>query len=125
VSLETRSVEVSWSGSDVYATVRATGALQASAAVAADFDGDGVADVVAGWRGAESGVLVLLQGDADAVYQDRPEARARRKAIGSPFSPFAASKVIDSPEVGPSSNGDWAVVTAAFRRHRDCSSAAA
>jgi hypothetical protein len=97
VSLETRSVEVSWSGSDVYATVRATGALQASAAVAADFDGDGVADVVAGWRGAESGVLVLLQGDADAVYQDRPEARARRKAIGSPFSPFAASKVIDSP----------------------------
>ena len=55
----------------------------------ADFDGDGVADLAAGFaRPDGSGVVVLYRGNVDALYPHSPEARQRRtqgRYVDTPF----------------------------------------
>ncbi len=55
----------------------------------ADFDGDGVADLAAGFAAPEGGgVAVLYRGNVDALYPNSSEARRRRtegRFVGSPF----------------------------------------
>jgi hypothetical protein len=63
------------------------------ALAAADFDEDGVADLVTGFVTASgSGVVTVRLGNADTIYPHTPAARARRRAgrpIASPFLPGA------------------------------------
>jgi hypothetical protein len=60
--------------------------------VSADFDEDGVADLVCAYDGSNGGVMTLHRGNVDAIYPNSPEAR-QRDAIGesadSPFLPTA------------------------------------
>src|SRR5690606_4724569 len=55
---------------------------------AADFDADGVPDLLAGYAIADGGMLVLHRGNVDALYPNTPEARARRRAGQFTSSPF-------------------------------------
>lgn len=65
------------------------GGTHAHALAAADFDEDGMPDLVGGYTGASgAGVVTLLRGNADAVYPNSPEARERRARGESSASPF-------------------------------------
>ena len=55
---------------------------------AADFDADGVPDLLAGYATGEGGKLVLHRGNVDALYPHTPEARARKLAGQFTAAPF-------------------------------------
>lgn len=62
------------------------------ALASADFDEDGMADLVASYEGDSGGLLSLHFGNVDAVRPHAPEAKARRAAgtfVDSPFLPEA------------------------------------
>lgn len=62
------------------------------ALAAADFDADGMPDLLAGYATGDGGMLVLHRGNVDALYPNTPEARRRRLAgefTASPFLPGA------------------------------------
>src|SRR5262245_9483350 len=81
------------SGADVMAGPALPQALAAEGVrplslASADFDGDGVADLAAGFaRPDGSGAVVLYRGNVDALYPNTPEARQRRTqgSVGMPF----------------------------------------
>jgi hypothetical protein len=65
------------------------GAMRPLSLAAADFDEDGVADLLAGHAAAAGGLLTLHLGNPDAIYPHAPAARARRPAgpAPAPFQP--------------------------------------
>ncbi len=52
---------------------------RALAMAAADFDEDGVPDLIASHAGAEGGLVTLRRGNVDAIYPNSPEAKARKQ----------------------------------------------
>ncbi len=67
---------------------------------AADFDGDGVPDLAAGFGTPEGGAVVLYRGNVDALYPNSPEARQRRiqgSLVGEPFLPMDRVLVLTAP----------------------------
>jgi all-beta uncharacterized protein/S-layer family protein len=68
----------------------------------ADFDEDGVPDLVSGYACASGGIITIHRGNVDSIYPNSPEAK-RRKAEGtftdapflSPASVFAVSESAD------------------------------
>ncbi len=56
-----------------------------------DFDGDGVADLAAGFATEDGGVVVLYRGNVDALYPHSPEARQRRESGGFVAEPFLST----------------------------------
>jgi uncharacterized repeat protein (TIGR01451 family) len=70
---------------------------------AADFDGDGVADLLTGYGGANGAYLVLRRGNIDSIYPDHPEARRRGDGgefSGSPFlAPESPLLLPEAPEL--------------------------
>ena len=74
----------------------------------ADFDEDGVPDIVAGYAGAKDGVITIQRGDNDAVFPNTREAIAHRAqsraTVGLPPAPddiqspfFVLSRAFDVP----------------------------
>src|SRR6185503_13408883 len=72
----------------------------------ADFDEDGIPDIVAGYRGTKDGAISIHRGDADAIFPNTPDAVAHRSTsnqppsaddIPSPF--FVQSRVFDTLSV--------------------------
>ncbi len=65
-----------------------------------DFDEDGTADLVSGYRVAGKGLLVIHRGNADAIFANTAEAK-QRKADGTftdaAFLSPAAEFAVDSP----------------------------
>ncbi|HKQ06162.1 MAG TPA: hypothetical protein VJ464_13585 [Blastocatellia bacterium] len=94
----------------------------------ADFDEDGVPDLISGYAAASGGMVSLLRGNVDALYPNTPEAQ-QRKANGSftdaPFlSPalvFGVPEAADFLGAGDfDGDGHWDVVAAARgSRHLD------
>jgi hypothetical protein len=87
----------------------------------ADFDEDGVPDLISGYAGPRSGIVTMLRGDVDSLFPNAPEAQ-RRKAEGdftdSPFlSPARVFELPESPDfIGAGdfdADGHWDVVAAA------------
>lgn len=62
------------------------------ALAAADFDEDGMPDLVSGYAGGDGGIVTLHRGNVDALFPNAPEAK-RRRATGqfsdAPFLPTA------------------------------------
>ncbi len=79
-----------YEGADPVAQAVASGAARPLSLAAADFDEDGVPDLVVGY-GAPAG-LALHRGNVDAIYPNAPEAQRRRaegRFIDAPFLPQA------------------------------------
>lgn len=89
--------------------------------VAADFDEDGVPDLVVGGGNSNGGVLRLLRGNVDALYPNTPEAKERKARGIYEDASFLATTVEvsfpDSPDfLGAGdfdADGHWDLVTAA------------
>ena len=86
----------------------------------ADYDEDGVADLVIGYGGEKGGIITLLRGNLDALYPNSHEAR-RRRALGacteddflSPARVFDVKGAPDFIAAGDfDADGHWDVATA-------------
>ncbi len=60
------------------------------ALVAADFDEDGVQDLVGGYAGGNGGIVTVARGNVDALYPNAPEAQTRRANGTYTDAPFLA-----------------------------------
>ncbi|HKS42340.1 MAG TPA: HYR domain-containing protein [Blastocatellia bacterium] len=89
---------------DYEGTERACAALQnnlasPAALASADFDEDGVPDLICAYRAPDGGIIALHRGNQDAVYPNTSQAQ-RRKAEGqftdAPF--LSAAKVFELPQ---------------------------
>jgi hypothetical protein len=68
------------------------------ALASADFDEDGVPDLVSGYALSEGGVITLHRGNIDSIYPNDPEAKRRRMTgqfAGPPF--LESARVFASP----------------------------
>ncbi|MGZ5003003.1 MAG: FG-GAP repeat domain-containing protein, partial [Chthoniobacterales bacterium] len=99
----------------------ASAGLTSRALASADFDEDGMPDLVTGYASSVTGGTVSIQrGNVDAIYPNSPEARARRQRgefITGAFLPVAKSLVIpEAPDfLGAGdfdADGHWDIVTA-------------
>ncbi len=96
------------------------GGARAHALASADFDEDGVPDLITGYESAGGGVVTLQRGNVDAIYPNSPEARERRargEFTGAPFHSAAGTFVV--PEAADfvgagdfDADGHWDIVTA-------------
>jgi hypothetical protein len=87
----------------------------------ADFDEDGVPDLISGYAGPSGGIVTLLRGNVDSIYPNAPEAQ-QRMAEGaftdapflSPAFVFGAPEATDFIGAGDfDGDGRWDVVAAA------------
>lgn len=99
---------------------------QPLALAAADFDEDGVPDLVTGYANGGKGIIKLMRGNVDAIYPNSPEAQQRRAAgrfTGAPFlSPAMVFALPQPPEfIGSGDfdrNGHWDVIASARGSNR-------
>ncbi|MEK6322316.1 MAG: VCBS repeat-containing protein [Acidobacteriota bacterium] len=86
----------------------------------ADFDEDGVPDLISGYAGPSGGIVTLLRGNVDSIYPNAPEAK-QRKAEGtftdapflSPAFVFGVPEAADFIAAGDfDGDGHWDVVAA-------------
>jgi VCBS repeat protein/S-layer family protein len=91
------------------------------ALASADFDADGVPDLVTGYAGPQGGIILIHRGNLDSIYPNSPEAK-RRKAEGaytdspflSPARAFAVAVAADFIGAGDfDGDSNWDVVAAA------------
>src|SRR5215471_9614361 len=86
----------------------------------ADFDEDGVPDLIGGYAAAGGGAVTLLKGNVDALYPNAPEARQRRAAgtfteapFLSPAPVYGVPEAVDFLGAGDfDADGHWDVVAA-------------
>ncbi len=118
--LDGRVIPASFSGADKLAAAMESPGVKGLALAAADFDEDGMPDLVASYENGAGGLLSLHFGNVDAVYPNTPEAKERRakgRFVDSPFLPDA--KVFETPGrpdfIGAGdfdADGHWDVVAA-------------
>ena len=93
-----RSLRISYSGEPAAVQALSLSQLKPVALAAGDLDGDGLEDLIAGYAGANGGVLVIHRGNLDAFA---PQSAASWQAIGegrfpSPF--LSEAKALQLPE---------------------------
>src|SRR2546421_3049036 len=65
---------------------------------AADFDEDGVPDLVSGYEYQGRGIVSLLRGNVDSIYANSPEAQQRRATGTFTNAPFLSpARVFEAP----------------------------
>lgn len=65
----------------------------------ADFDEDGVPDLICGYAGPSGGIITLLRGNVDSIYPNAPEANLRRAEGVFTEAPFLSpALVFGAPE---------------------------
>jgi len=106
------------------ATSNGSAALQSPAKplamASADFDEDGVPDLVSGYSVSGGGILILHRGNVDSVYPNAPEAQQRRSTGVFTDAPFLSpAPVFDLPVAADfvgagdfDADGHWDVVIA-------------
>ncbi|MFN2511689.1 MAG: hypothetical protein ABR568_09625, partial [Pyrinomonadaceae bacterium] len=67
---------------------------QPRALAAADFDEDGVPDLVSGYDYAGRGILTVHRGNVDSIYPNSPEAIVRRANGGFTDAPFLSPALV-------------------------------
>src|SRR5438309_5074834 len=76
-----RDVLTSYSGPAALAQALQRNEAEPLALASADFDEDGVPDLICGYAHSSSGIITWLKGNVDSIYENSPEAQ-RRKATG-------------------------------------------
>jgi VCBS repeat protein/all-beta uncharacterized protein/S-layer family protein/BACON domain-containing protein len=115
-----RAIITSFSGDQSLKQALETDSARPLSLASADFDEDGVADLVSGYGGPTTGIITVHRGNVDSIYPNAPEAK-QRKAVGaftdSPFlSPARVFEVAEAADfIGTGDfDGDshWDVVAA-------------
>jgi hypothetical protein len=87
-----RPVPTSYAGDQGARRSFESGEARPLSLAAADFDEDGMPDLVSGYAGGDGGIVTLHRGNVDALFPNAPEAK-RRRATGqfsdAPFLPTA------------------------------------
>jgi hypothetical protein len=76
-----RDVLTSYSGPAALTQALQRNEAEPLALASADFDEDGVPDLICGYAHSGSGIVTWLRGNVDSIYENSPEAQ-RRKAAG-------------------------------------------
>lgn len=114
-------LSASYTGASVMQGLLKANAAEPRALASADFDEDGVPDLICGYARAGGGIITLHRGNVDSIFPNSPEAQ-RRKAQGaftdsaflSPASVFEAEAACDFVGAGDfDADGHWDVVIAA------------
>lgn len=93
-----RDMLTSYEGPEELTRALEQNAVQPLSLAAADFDEDGVPDLISGYAGPRSGIVTMLRGNVDSLFPNAPEAQ-RRKAEGEfTESPFLSPAVFWLPE---------------------------
>jgi len=116
-------LSASYEGAPEIQSLLKQNAAEPRALASADFDEDGVPDLICGYSRPEDGIITIYRGNVDSIYQNSLEAR-RRKAEGtftdsaflSPARVFEAPIAADFVGAGDfDADGHWDVVIAARR----------
>ncbi|MFY9608067.1 MAG: FG-GAP-like repeat-containing protein, partial [Blastocatellia bacterium] len=111
-------------GHEVLTSYSASNALQGSTSplsmASADFDEDGVPDLISGYSAGGAGMIVLHRGNIDSIQPNAPEAQHRKAGGSFSDSPFLSpARVFDLPQAADfagagdfDADGHWDVVTA-------------
>jgi FG-GAP-like repeat/HYR domain len=67
---------------------------QALSLTSADFDEDGIADLISGYQMPGGGTATLLRGNIDSIYPNTPEAQRRRLEGTATETPFIAPAIV-------------------------------
>jgi hypothetical protein len=62
----------------------------------ADFDEDGVPDLISGYAGPNGGIITLLRGNVDSIYPNAPEAHQRKAEGAFTDAPFLSPAFVFS-----------------------------
>jgi hypothetical protein len=117
---EGEALLTAYAGAAEFRRALAQNAAQPLALASADFDEDGVADLVSGYDGAGGGLLTLHRGNVDALFPNSPEAQQRKASGQFTDSPFLSpAQVLAAPETPDfvatgdfNADGHWDIVTA-------------
>ena len=113
------AVLAAYTGDPALAHALVQNEAHALALAAADFDEDGVPDLVSGYANNGVGILTTHRGNVDAIYANAPEAQERRARGEATDAPFLSARV-DALPVAPDflgagdfdADGHWDVVVA-------------
>ena len=116
-----REVITPYSGPSELAELLERNQARSLSLCSADFDENGVPDLISGYAGPNCGILTLLRGNVDSLYPNMPDAKHRRPEGTSTDAPFLSPAfVFDVPEAADftgagdfDGDGHWDVVTAA------------
>ncbi len=98
---EGREVESGYAGDEEAVSAIAKNSATPLSLTAADFDADGVQDVVAGYAGPNGGIVVLMRGNADSLYPNSPESRLHRENGTYTDAPFLSPALVFAAPTKP------------------------
>lgn len=116
-----RDVLTSYSGPAALTEALQRNEAEPLALAAADFDEDGVPDLICGYDYSGSGIITWLRGNVDSIYDNSPDARQRRAAGQFTDAPFLSPARVFALPIKPDFLGagdfdaddHWDVVAAA------------
>jgi hypothetical protein len=91
-----RTVLTSYAGPDELQQALSQNQAEPLSLAAADFDEDGVPDLLSGYGFQGHGIVSLLRGNVDAIYPHAPEAQQRRRAGNFTDAPFLSPALLSS-----------------------------
>ena len=98
---DSKVVSTAYSGPDELVRVLESSSAQPLTLASADFDGDGIPDLVSGYTSGESGFITIHRGNVDAIYPYSEGAMARKEAGTFSDAPFFPNASLFSIPVSP------------------------
>jgi VCBS repeat protein len=121
-----RELLTDYQGPETLQRALAENEAAARSLAAADFDEDGVPDLVAGYAYGDRGILTVHRGNVDSIYPNAPEAKQRRQTGTFSDAPFLSPALVievsaaaDFVAAGDfDADGHWDIVAASRSDNR-------
>jgi hypothetical protein len=113
-------VLTSYSGAEALTLALQQNLAQPLALASADFDEDGVPDLICGYSHSSTGIITCMRGNVDSIYPNSPEAQRRKIAGEFTNAPFLSPARVFALPIEPEflgagdfdGDGHWDVVAA-------------